>query len=276
MGKFSLTYPEQTGIIQGRNNREEEEVDEKQILRGRLNDLAKRAYQQNIYTYSSFLSMAELAALNEIQDEISFIPYECFGGYAMAERQVVGFGSEEFFGYAGSFPITAVRITPLLEKFSEDLNHRDFLGALMHLGIERSTLGDILIKEKTAYLFCLEKIAEPVCNELTKIKHTNVRCEITGLDIPALMPTLVDEEFPVSSLRLDGVLAALLKCSRKDALAFFADKRVTLNGRVTGRNSAILKEGDVFSVRGHGKFIFAGAGGSTRKGKIYVKVKRYV
>jgi RNA-binding protein YlmH len=103
-----------------------------------------------------------------------------------------------------------------------------------------------------------------------------VKCEITTTDIPALTPTLVEEEFPVSSLRLDGILASLLKCSRSDALSFFEDKKVTLNGRVTGRNSISLKEGDIFSVRGYGKFIFAGTGGSTRKGKIYVHVKRYV
>ncbi|MBR1866204.1 MAG: hypothetical protein IJ801_06830 [Lachnospiraceae bacterium] len=251
-------------------------MNENQIQKGRLTDLAKRAYQQNIYTYSSFLSAAELAVLEDIQEEIAYIPYECFGGYALAERQVIGFGSEEIFGYAGQFPIAVIRITPLLEKFSDDLTHRDFLGALMHLGIERDTLGDILVKEKTAYLFCLEKMSDYICKELTKVKHTNVKCEVTGLDIPALQPTLADEEFPVASLRLDGVLATLLKCSRKEALSLFADKRVTLNGHVTGRNSAVLKEGDVFSVRGHGKFIFAGTGGSTRKGKIYVKVRRYI
>ena len=251
-------------------------MDETQIIKGRLIDLAKRAYQQNIYTYSNFLSLAEQSILDDIRDDISYIHYECFGGNELSERQVVGFGSEEDFGYPGHFPIAVVKISPLLEKFSDNLNHRDFLGALMHLGIERDQLGDILVKEKTAYLFCLEQMADYICKELTKVKHTNVKCEITDMDILALQPTLVDEEFPVASLRLDGILAALLKCSRKEALAFFTDKKVTLNGHVTGRNSILLKEGDVFSVRGHGKFIFESAGGNTRKGKIYVHIKRYV
>lgn len=251
-------------------------MNEEQILKGRLSDLAKRAYQQNIYTYSSFLSPSELALLEEMREELSYIPMECFGGHELAERQIVGFGSEEEFGYPGHFPIAVIKVIPLLEKFSDTLTHRDFLGALMHLSIERNTLGDILVKEKTAYIFCLEHIAGYICEELHKVKHTNVACEITSMDIPALTPTLVDVEFPVASLRLDSILASLLKCSRKDALAFFEEKRVTLNGHITGRNSISLKEGDVFSVRGHGKFIFDHAGGNTRKGKIYVHIKRYV
>lgn len=249
---------------------------EEQITKAHLTDLAKTAYNQNIYTYSNFLSPEELSLLEDIRDDISYIHHSCFGGNELSERQIVGFGSEEEFGYPGHFPISVIRITPLLAKFSDDLNHRDFLGALMHLGIERNVLGDILIKDNTAYVFCLDKIADFICDELTKVKHTNVKCEITDPNIPALTPTLVDEEFPVASLRLDGIIASLIKCSRKEALSLFEEKRVILNGRTTGRNSTILKDGDVFSVRGHGKFIFDHAGGSTRKGKIYVHIKRYV
>ncbi|MBQ9983448.1 MAG: hypothetical protein IJP29_02555 [Lachnospiraceae bacterium] len=249
---------------------------EEQILKGRLTDLAKRAYSQNVYTYSNFLSPTELAMFEDIRSEVSYIHTEAYGGNELCERQIIRFGSEDELGYAGDFPIRVVHVTPLLKKFSDDLNHRDFLGALMHLGIDRDTLGDILIKNNTAYIFCLDRIASYICNELTKVKHTNVTCEITAMDIPALTPTLIDMEFPVASLRLDGILASLLKCSRKEALSFFEEKRVTLNGRTTGRNSITLKDGDVFSVRGHGKFIFDHAGGNTRKGKIYVHIRRYV
>lgn len=251
-------------------------MNEDQILKGRLLDLAKRAYQQNIYTYSQFLSAAELSLIDDIRSDISYIHYEIFGGNTLCERQIIGFGSEEEFGYSGQFPITVIKVSPLIEKFSDALNHRDFLGALMHLGIERDTLGDILIKDKTAYIFCLDSIADYICKELTKVKHTTVKCEITSLDIPALAPTLVDEEFPVTSPRLDSIIANLLKCSRSEALSLFEEKRVLLNGRITGRNSMTLKDGDIFSVRGHGKFIFVETGGTTKKGKIYVHIKRYV
>ena len=249
---------------------------EEQILKARLCDLAKTAYNQNIYTYSNFLSPEELSYLFDIKDELSYIHYTCYGGNELCERQLVGFGSAEEFGYEGHFPIDVIKVTPLLEKFSDNLNHRDFLGALMHLGIERNVLGDILIKENTAYVFCVDRISEFICSELTKVKHTNVKCTLTDPDIPALAPSLTDIEFPVASLRMDGIISSLLKCSRKEALSFFEERKVTLNGKITGRNSTVLKDGDVFSIRGHGKFIFDHAGCSTRKGRIYVTIKKYV
>lgn len=249
---------------------------EEQILKGRLSDLAKRAYTQNIYTYSNFLSPTEMTVFEDIRSHISYVHSESFGGSELCERQMICFGSEEDFGYPGEYPIAILKVTPLLTRFSDDLNHRDFLGALMHLGIERDTLGDIIVKENTAYIFCIERIADYICDELTKVKHTNVRCQRTNPDIPALTPTFTSMEFPVASVRLDGIIAVLLKCSRKEALSFFEEKRVTLNGRITGRNSIQLKEGDVFSVRGYGKFIFDYAGGNTRKGKVYVHIRKYI
>lgn len=249
---------------------------EEQLLKSHLSDLAKRAYNQNIYTYSNFLSPDHLYLLDSISKDFNYIHMETYGGNELCERQIVSFGSEEEFGYAGTFPICVIQVRPLIEKFSDSLTHRDYLGALMHLGIERELIGDIFIKEKTAYIFCIDRISQYICDELTKVKHTNVMCEITDTNIPALAPTLVDKEFPVTSLRLDNILATLLKCSRKESLTFFEEKRVTLNGKITGRNSILLKDGDIFSVRGHGKFIYIGSGGSTRKGKIYVHVKQYV
>lgn len=251
-------------------------MNEEQILRGRLSDLAKRAYNQNVYTFSNFLSISELSVYDELKSEISYIQSDTFGGHELAERQVVRFGSEQDFGYDGSYPVSIIMVTPLIEKFSDTLTHRDYLGALMNLGIERNTIGDILIKNKTAYICCLESISEYIISEFTKVKHTSIMCKLVSEEIPELKPTLVDVEFPVASLRLDGIIANLIKCSRNEALRLFEDKKVTLNGRLTGRNSILLKDGDIFSVRGHGKYIFICANGTTKKGKTYVHIQKYV
>lgn len=251
-------------------------MNSEQVLKGRILDLANKSYSQNIYTYSHFFNMEEQTYIQTFQKEFSFVPSSYYGGHELAERQIIGFGSKQDLGYEGTVPITTIRITPLVEKFGETLNHRDYLGALMNLGIERDTLGDILIKNKTAYLFCLDSITEYILENLSRIRHTNVKCEVVHGDIPELKPVLKEETFPVTSLRLDGIISQLTNCSRKETLNFFTDKKVTLNGIITGRNSITLKEGDVFSVRGYGKFVFAGTGGNTRKGKIYVNIKRYI
>lgn len=249
---------------------------EEQILKSRLCDLAKRAYAQNVYTYSHFLSFSEQALLEELRQSLSYIHIELSGGGALCERQVAGFGSEEDFGYPGEFPIMVVMAKPLSPKFSDSLSHRDFLGALMHLGMERDTIGDIIVKDNTAYIYCLSSMGDYICKELTRVKHTTVMCQPVSTDIPELAPTLEEETFPVASLRFDVILASLLKRSRKETLSLFTEKRVTLNGHITERNSVLLKENDIFSIRGHGKYIFSHIGGNTRKGKLYVTIQHYV
>ena len=247
---------------------------EEQILMGRFRDLAKRAYEKNIYTYSSFLSLPEQGVLEAMTKELSFIPYKLFGGHEMAERMVVGFGSEELFGYPGQFPVTILKVTPVLEKFGEELNHRDYLGSLMNLGIRRDTIGDILVKEKTGFIFCLDEVAEFILQNLVKIRHTQVSCIIIDDDIE-LKPTLIDESYPVSSMRLDVIIAAACKLSRKEALGFFERNEVQLNSKVTTENAVNLKPGDVFSVRGKGKYILESIGGTTKRGRTYINIKRY-
>lgn len=247
---------------------------EEQVLMGRLRDLAKRAYEKNIYTYSSFLSLPEQSILDGMAKELSFIPYELFGGHEMAERKVVGFGSEELFGYPGRFPVTILKVTPAVEKFGEELNHRDYLGSLMNLGIRRDTIGDILVKGKTGFIFCLDDVAEFIRENLVKIRHTQVSCEIIEDDIE-LKPTLIDESYPVSSMRLDVIIAAACKLSRKETLSYFERNEVQLNSRVTTENAVNLKPGDVFSVRGKGKFILESIGGTTKRGRTYINVKKY-
>lgn len=253
---------------------------ENQIHAARLTDLAKRSYQQNIYTYSGFLTPAELTVLDSLCSELSYVGYKTFGGAELCERQMVRFGSEEQFGYEGVWPIGILKVEPLAEKFADDLSHRDFLGAVMNLGIERNVLGDILVRGgKRAYIFCQETILDFLKENLTKIKHTNVRCTRIDLDstedLEDLKPELVDMQVIVAAPRFDAVIAAVVKCSRSDALQLFHAKKVTLNGRLCERNSMSLKTGDIFSVRGYGKFRYEGAGKETRKGRLNIRLKQY-
>lgn len=259
-------------------------MDEEKILRARLKELAERAYKQNVYTFSAFLAPADMSVLDAMREELSFIHYESFGGCEWCERQMVRFGSEEMFGYAAEWPICILKAEPLAEKFADELSHRDFLGAVMNLGIERSTLGDIFVKEgKRAYIFCQEGIAGYIAENLTKIKHTNVRCGQMELScredgqnpLSELAPQLLDIECIVSAPRFDAVLAALIKCSRNETVKLFKAGKVILNGRVTEKNSIALREGDVFSVRGYGKYRYCGTGNETRKGRVYIHLKQY-
>ena len=201
--------------------------------------------------------------------------YTFWGGSKDCDRRVLRFGNVAEFGYDMPFPITCIHIKPLLAKFAENLNHRDFLGALMNLGIERSTLGDIKVGEKEAYLFCLENIAEFICDNLTKVKHTNVTCTVTQ-EYQSLQQEEPEKKvLQVASGRIDAVIAKVYNKSRGDCIELFRAGKVYVNGRLCENNARNLKEDEVINVRGFGKFCFLGERGQTKKGKQNVEVAVY-
>jgi RNA-binding protein YlmH len=161
---------------------------------------------------------------------------------------------------------------PVLEKFSDDFSHRDFLGALMNLGIERSTIGDILVGEREGFLFCLSSIAEYICGNLLKVRHTNIKCRITEdmANIPEEQQQLKD--ILVSSERADVFLAKAYNKSRSEALALFGSAKVYINGRLCQDHARQLKVDDTVNVRGYGKFVFASRKHESKKGKLYVQI----
>ena len=149
---------------------------ELQQLKKRILELARKSYEHNIYTYTGFLSMAEQDVFFGMLPELGGAVYGLFGGRQDCERRMLRFGSEDALGYGEDFPIVCLSVRPLAEKFADDMTHRDFLGAVMNLGIDRSTVGDILLEGKSAYLFCTDKIAPYLKEHLDRVKHTKVIC----------------------------------------------------------------------------------------------------
>lgn len=243
---------------------------EMQILKKRIKELANKSYEHNIYTYTGFLSLAEQDTFYDMSNEMPGISYELFGGNNDCERQMLKFGSLASIGYEEEFPLNCLLITPLAEKFADDLNHRDFLGAIMNLGIERNTIGDIFIQGKSAYVFCVNKIAPFMIDHMDKVKHTKVKCSIVdpSMDLPAKEPEALN--ITVASERADGVIAKIYNLSRNQCIELFRAKKIYINGRLNENNSYNLKKDDVVSVRGFGKFVYYGTSHITKKGKLSI------
>ena len=127
-----------------RKNSDEKEIHQ---LRNRLHDLAEKTFNQGIFTFTGFLGLSEQDVFWQEEGRLSYAGYCLEGGYETADRVVVRFGNQEELGYETPFPIVCIHIEPLARKFADELSHRDFLGALMNLGIERSTVGDIKVGE---------------------------------------------------------------------------------------------------------------------------------
>ena len=247
-------------------------ADEENMLKKRFTELAERAYSKNIYTFTEFLSPAEQALLKSC---IKGVPY-CFdGGYENAEKAICIFGSEELCGYIEPAPISYIKIEPCSMKFSGNLAHRDFLGSIMSLGIRRSTLGDLIVKENVAFAPCLDNIADYICENLVEIKHTNVRCSKADKIPEDALPKPVESEFVVASERLDSVISSIYKISRSESKALCEHEKVLVGGIPMLSASYTPKESDIVSVRGHGKFIYCGIKLETKKGRLRCTAKIY-
>lgn len=246
----------------------------------RLEELADKSYTNSQYFFTGFLSLAELNIYYQMEHALSYVPITAFGGTADCERVMLRFGSEELCGYEEPFPIACVEIAPVVEKFAEALTHRDYLGALMNLGIERATLGDIVIigkndKASRAFLFCTEKMSTYIIEALDKVRRTSVRCGIAKEAPKSVVTKLEHKTFQVSAARADSIIAKLYNLSRSESVDLFRAKKVFVNGRLNENNSGQLKPGDKVSVRGFGRFSFAGVSGESRKGKLNVEADVY-
>lgn len=247
---------------------------EEQLFRKRMQELARTAYNRDVPVHTDFLNLNEQAVFQSISGSLPSIRYEITGGYEMAERKVVCFlpSYEEVLTEP---PFKCLKIAPVNVKFAEELTHRDYLGAVMNLGIEREMTGDILINGQEACIFVMDIMADYVMDNLVQIRRTSVSVTLQE-DLPGIPgPDFEEITGSLSSVRLDSVVALAGRLSRGKAAALIEGEKVALNGQITVSAAKPLKEGDILSVRGLGKFRYAGTGTETKKGRIMVTVWKY-
>ncbi|MGN0165848.1 MAG: YlmH/Sll1252 family protein [Lachnospiraceae bacterium] len=245
-------------------------------LQKRFEDLKRQSESNNRYTYTGFLTLAEQELFFVTMPRLLPEAYSLYGGFPDAERKVLRFGSPEQLWYEEEFPVSCIEIRPVSAKFAEKLSHRDVLGALMNLGIERSLLGDIAVKEKVCYVMCLSKIAEYITEQLGRIRHTEVNCYLSDSVPKDAAPDMQELSLISGSLRADGIISKVFHLSRAESEGLFTKGYVFANGRQVKKASVLLKENDVVSVRGYGKFRFGKVSHETRKGNLGITVYLYV
>lgn len=233
---------------------------EKHIL-----DLAERAKRQNKCTFSNFLNESE-QAFAERQGAV------CFGGANFCARKIARFGTD---GEQEPFPLCILQIDFLGSKFSTEITHRDVLGAVMSLGIERDTVGDIFVGQDRCFVVVHQNTADFVLQQLSSVAHCTVNVQIADQIDEEFAPKIVEKCFTVNSPRIDAVISGTYNLAREKAGELVTDKKVAIGGVPCEKVSKNLNFGDVVSVRGYGKFVFVGENGTSKKGKTYVKVAVY-
>ena len=242
------------------------------LLSARINDLFSLCEKHCQMKFSPFLDGGEAAFL----EKEFYIPYGYntmfYGGYDGAERKMLGVFPKWQQADKTEFPLSVIRFdVPSFRK----VNHRDYLGTIMSLGIDRNKTGDILVDEAGAYIILSSDIAEYVQRNVTKIANTGVKTHIVTDFIPP-EPKIKEKMCVCASLRLDAVVAAALNISRSTAEKIISTGGVKVNHCETADRAKSVDTGDLISVKNYGRFILKDTGNNTRKGRLHITVGKFL
>lgn len=251
-------------------------MEERELLQKRFSELAKKAYNSGIFLFSDFLGLMEQSAFFEVEPTLRPYGYTIYGGCEGCERVMIRFGKEEELGYTIPFPIKVIKAEPVSWKFADKLTHRDFLGALMNLGIDRRVLGDIVIRDNIGYIFVTDDIADFIISELSRAKHTDLSLSLID-SLPEGELFKVERRIvQANGERIDAIIAKVFSLSREEAQTLFRKKLVYIDGSLTEAPDKIPKEGAVISARGYGRMIYRGYSTRSKKGKLNIEVDLYI
>lgn len=205
-----------------------------------------------------------------VNNQDSNISIQANGLFEDAERRILAFNNN----YNSDFPIKIIKIKNKSNFFN--LKHKDYLGSILALGIERHKIGDIVVKDDEAYLPILEDIADYIIYNLTTIGKSPVSIEI--LEDKESIPTFEFESIQVnvSSLRADSLVAKLTNISRSKAVEAIDEGKILINYSKSKDKSQEIQSGDRITIRGIGKFIVGDLNGTTRSGKEKILIKKYI
>lgn len=226
----------------------------------RLDELSLRAKAKGIAVLTRFLSPEEAAFAKAIgQKNNVFASFD--GGYPDAERTRCCY--HDAFSEP-SFPIAIVSIT-WQEKHGK-VGHRDLLGSILALGMDRVHIGDIVVSKGQAHAYATPEMARLIADSLRCAGNVSV-CALLVDSVPDIstneQSVLTDT---VASLRLDNVLASGMRTSRSKAVAWVEAGKVSLNHFPVMQADKRIHQGDMISVRGFGRFRLEAIGQTSRKG----------
>lgn len=236
-----------------------------------LEDLAERAVRSCTGCYTRFLDERQVFAANKAFSGRSDINVRFWGGYKEAQRKLCCIYPDWM-----EFDENNVPIVCLTYNYGNmvRLTHRDFLGAFMSCGIQRETIGDIIVGDRKTQAFVTETVV-PILIQLTKIGSCGVKAtDVKSFDMP-LQQNFREISGTVQSLRIDSVAALAIKESREKAVKILKQRRIEINYEEVTSSSLLIEEGDIFVVRGYGKFRLKMVTGLSKKGRLHILIEQY-
>lgn len=158
----------------------------------------------------------------------------------------------------------------------KNIGHRNILGSILNLGINRSKIGDIIKFENFWYIYCLKPIGEFIFSNGLYFFGTRAKIEILDkLFIPKGIRKFIEEKIIVSSFRIDCLVKELSKTSREEAKNKIKNSFVKVNYNECKDFDKKINVEDILSIKKIGKFKIDSIIGITKKDKYIINVKRY-
>lgn len=239
----------------------------------RAEDLRERCERTGSVTLTGFLSPAERYQLENWAKYRTDCTLLFHGGQADCERSV-GFFLPDYLEREDFDAADYIRAIRLTARFGSP-GHRDYMGAVLGMGVGREWVGDIRVEGEQAWLFCLPSVLRHLLS-IDKVGRWGVKAEEIALDeLPAPQRQVQEKSFSVQSMRLDAVVGGLFNLSRTEAARQITAGNVSLNYEEALKTDHPVREGDILSLRGAGKGRITGTGGNSRKGRLFVYAERY-
>lgn len=248
-----------------------------------LYDKMQQCIASQAPTFSDFIDIGlRKRFLNATKSEknVIIVDYACFED---DERRLIGFFPDSYKEFmtveqmSEIFPVTCLKVS--WDDFSKDsITHRDILGSILGLGLERKLIGDIIVEEKNAYVLCQERIAQLLCDELFQVKHSSVTIsKVEALhSLKGLAPRSTQVRMTVASLRLDVIMKGILNLSRTSCNNLIEQGAVKVNQSVVLKNHKLLEYGDVLSIAKKGKYKVGTIEPENKKGRIPLTIIYYI
>ncbi|MDR1530859.1 MAG: hypothetical protein LBS62_01490 [Clostridiales bacterium] len=220
--------------------------------------------RESAMVFSDFLDPESTEKFLRIFKQDRDVQALAFGGFADAERKIIGFAPAGFDLDGEDFPIAALTLR-YNEKFSDPPAHRDYLGAVLGLGLDRAKVGDICLTRGGAVLFIAADLAGYAAANLDKAGRVKLNVTMGAAETPR--ENGAEIRLTVASLRLDVVTSAAFNISRKKSAALIEGEKVFINWSLVSNSAKPVAEGDVITVRGLGRVKFSRLDGKTKKGR---------
>ena len=251
------------------------------LLISKLIDKIRFCETKNKIQTTDFLDEMEQKLLENFLKSQKISNYFFTGGFEEAERKILVIYTEKLTDIIQNINlneyINSIRII-LPNEMQGEYTHKNYLGGLMKLGISREKIGDILVDDKGADILLMpEMLKFLITNIPNLIRFSKSKIEQISLKnlrkIEIKMQTI---KITVASMRLDNIVSELAKCSRGKANEILAQERVLLNHEIIEKTSKEVKENDIITIRGKGRFIIKNIVGNSRKGRLFIEVEKFI